>query len=231
MAAASGSRGLGVTQTDMDASRLVFVSVKDAKPKRKVAVPIGDGATWEQFCSQVQTKLKLVGIAAVYLASSGEQVTRLDQLQDIDELYVVEGSARGGQASAAGPAAQDAFLQTHPTTYMSRMGVADTEITPAMSSQLDADADEKGKYARRQGSLQRTMKRVFPGLFQGSLPVTTKDTSSGNPLSPAVEQVRRRIRRRRRSCADPRNLLVLFTLISCLGTVLFVYSRTAAHLP
>ncbi|PRW56787.1 hypothetical protein C2E21_4555 [Chlorella sorokiniana] len=232
MAAASSSRGLGVTQTDMDASRLVFVSVKDAKPKRKVAVPIGDGATWDQFCSQVQTKLKLVGIAAVYLASSGEQVTRLDQLQDIDELYVVEGSARGGQASAAGPAAPDAFLQTHPTTYMSRMGVADTEITPAMSSQLEADADEKGKYARRQGGLQRTMKRVFPGLFQGSLPVTTKDASgSGNPLSPAVEQVRRRIRRRRRSCADPRNLLVLFTLISCLGTVLFVYSRTAAHLP
>lgn len=31
----------------------MFVSVKDAKPKRKVAVPIGDGASWEQFCSQV----------------------------------------------------------------------------------------------------------------------------------------------------------------------------------
>lgn len=56
-------------------------------------------------------------------------------------------------------------------------------------------------------------------------------SSPTNPLSPAVEQVRRRIRRRRRSCADPRNLLILFTLISCLGTVLFVYSRTAAGLP
>lgn len=43
---------------------------------------------------QVQTKLKLVGIEAVYLASSGERVTRLDQLQDIDELYVVEVGAR-----------------------------------------------------------------------------------------------------------------------------------------
>ena len=165
-----------------DASRLVFVSVKDAKPKRKVAVPIGDGATWEQFCGQVrrraptmrrgvrcpatacwwtaripkqdapqrrcscclqpvrarrrwparaeagalslqadplasaaataaplhplrlhhsrplptapqvQAKLKLVGIEAVYLASSGERVTALDQLQDIDELHVVEAS-------------------------------------------------------------------------------------------------------------------------------------------
>jgi hypothetical protein len=39
---------------------------------------------------QVQTKLKLMGIEAIYLASSGERITRLDQLQDIDELYVVE---------------------------------------------------------------------------------------------------------------------------------------------
>ena len=39
---------------------------------------------------QVQSKLKLMGIDAIYLASSGERITRLDQLQDIDELYVVE---------------------------------------------------------------------------------------------------------------------------------------------
>lgn len=48
---------------------------------------------------QVQAKLKLVGIEAIYLASSGERITRLDQLQDIDELYVVE--VRGGPAQLA----------------------------------------------------------------------------------------------------------------------------------
>ncbi|KAL4858541.1 hypothetical protein ACK3TF_001501 [Chlorella vulgaris] len=232
-----GSRGLGVTPADMDASRLVFVSVKDAKPKRKVAVPIGDGTSWDAFCSQVQTKLKLMAIQAVYLASSGEHITRLDQLQDIDELYVVEGAApRGGHSSAAGPdsVGGNGYLQTQPTSYISRMGVADTEITTAQSGRLDPDADS-AKYVRRQTSMQRTLKRAFPSLFQGNgaLPVTTKDLggSSGNPLSPAVEQVRRRIRRRRRACADPRNLLILFTLISCLGTILFVYSRTAQGLP
>ena len=36
-----------------DASRLVFVSVKDAKPKRKVAVPVPDNASWDQFLRQV----------------------------------------------------------------------------------------------------------------------------------------------------------------------------------
>ncbi len=39
---------------------------------------------------------------------------------------------------------------------------------------FDVDSDASQKYAKRQGSLQRTMKRVFPSLFQGSLPVTTK---------------------------------------------------------
>ena len=73
-----------------DASRLVFVSVKDAKPKRKVAVPIPENGSWELFVGQVQTKLKLGGVGDIYLASTGERVVRLDQLQDIDELYVVE---------------------------------------------------------------------------------------------------------------------------------------------
>lgn len=57
---------------------------------------------------------------------------------------------------------------------MHRVGVADTEITPAMSTQLDRDTED-GKYARRQTGVRRTLQRVFPGLFQqGSLPVTTK---------------------------------------------------------
>lgn len=47
----------------------------------------------------------------------------------------------------------------------------------------------------------------------------------------AVEAVRRRIRRRRRALTDPRNLLVMFALVSCLGMMFFIYSRTAVGLP
>jgi hypothetical protein len=88
----------------------------------------------------------------------------------------LQGAApRAGQASAAGPAADgNGYLQTQPTSYVSRLGVADAEISAAMNSRLAADADQSQKYAKRQGSLQRTMKRVFPSLFQGSLPVTNK---------------------------------------------------------
>lgn len=77
----------------MDASRLVFVSVQSAKPRRKVAVPVPDGYTWQDFLQQVQQKLKLTSVESVSLASSGEQITNLDDLQDIDELHVVEGKS------------------------------------------------------------------------------------------------------------------------------------------
>lgn len=67
------------------------MSLRDAKPKRKVAVPIPQGLTWIEFLRTVESKLKLsTGIRDVILASTGETVTSLDQLQDIDELFVVE---------------------------------------------------------------------------------------------------------------------------------------------
>jgi hypothetical protein len=156
-----------------DAARLVFVSVKDAKPKRKVAVPIPEGGAWDQFCRQVQAKLKLLSIDSMYLASSGERITRLDQLQDIDELFVVEGAA-SQQHLQGGSSSSNGYLQQQSVPSIHRVGVADTEITPAMSNQLDVETDSNAKYAKRQTDFQRTLKRVFPNLFQQQLPMTTK---------------------------------------------------------
>ncbi|KAK9809435.1 hypothetical protein WJX73_007028 [Symbiochloris irregularis] len=87
---AAKPRGYGISAQDMEASRLVFVSVKGAKPRRKIAVPVPDSYSWQDFCSQVQTKLKLSGVQSIQLASTGEAVTNIDQLQDIDELHVTE---------------------------------------------------------------------------------------------------------------------------------------------
>ena len=50
------------------------------------------------------------------------------------------------------------------------------------------------------------------------------------PLSP-VEQVRRRIKRRRRTWTDPRTVLIIFALISCFGTLVFVYLKASQGLP
>jgi hypothetical protein len=201
----------------------VFVSVKDAKPKRKVAVPIPEGGSWESFLAQVRSKLKLSGIAAVYLASTGEQVTSLDDLQDIDELHVVAGVPSGAASTSGANGYGSHPINQHPTHAV---GVADAEITPDQYLQLEADTDGNAKYVKRQSSMQRAAKRVFPSFFSAGLPLTKQDLT----LSP-VEQVRRRIRRRRRSWTDPRTLLISFAILSTLGTLALIYYRAAQGLP
>lgn len=42
---------------DMEATRLVFVMLKGAKPMRKVAIPITDTMSWHAFENQVKTTL------------------------------------------------------------------------------------------------------------------------------------------------------------------------------
>jgi hypothetical protein len=42
-----------LSKADMEASRLVFVMTKDAKPTRKVAIPIMEGMSFRSFENQV----------------------------------------------------------------------------------------------------------------------------------------------------------------------------------
>lgn len=239
------SGGYGISSADMDASRLVFVSVPNAKPRRKVAVPVPDGASWESFCSQVQNKLRLRGISSICIASSGEQVLRTDDLQDIDELHVVEAqappavspaqAAAGGNgtsyAAAAAPdgaAASTLSPPQHPQGERHRVGVADMGHYASPQQHRDADSDSEAKYTRRQGTLQRSLTRIFPSMFQPGLPVTTRDAKEG-PSSSAANSGRRR--RRRGHLLSLRNILAAFLLLTCLGTLLFLYVRLGAHLP
>lgn len=56
-----------------------------------------------------------------------------------------------------------------------------------------------------------------------------RDLATGRTPSGTMSNVdsgRKRGRRRRRRWADPRNVLMAFALLCCLGTMLFVYSRT-----
>lgn len=139
-------------------SRLVFVSVQGAKSKRKVAVPITDGMEWQTFVDTVRLKLKLSGVGDVYLASTGETVKGLEQLNDIDEVHVVETVG-----------AMD------PSVVMEQQR-KNAEITPGGGSQKEEESVYASKYVKKQSDLQRAMKRMMPGLFMnaGTLPLTTK---------------------------------------------------------
>lgn len=75
----------------------MFVKLKDAPPqRRRVAIPLAEGMAWETFLAQVTQKLKLTGVETVQLASTGEAISSLDQLQDIDDLLITEVGARAG---------------------------------------------------------------------------------------------------------------------------------------
>lgn len=236
------SGGYGISSTDIEASRLVFVSVKDAKPRRKVAVPVPDGASWESFCSQVQSKLRLRGVSSVYLASSGEHVLRTADLQDIDELFVVEAqplpaispaqAASGGNGTSYAPAAASsgatASTQSSPQHLQGerhRVSIADMGHSASKQPpNRDSDSDSEAKYTRRQGALQRSLSRVIPSMFQPGLPITTRDTKESGAANS-------RRRRRGGRLMTLRNVLAAFLLLSCLGTLLFLYARLGAHLP
>jgi hypothetical protein len=43
-----------------------------------------------------------------------------------------------------------------------------------MPAGLDDEGDGSGKYVKRVGSARRTLQRLFPGVFQPTLPVTTR---------------------------------------------------------
>lgn len=64
------------------------------------------------------------------------------------------------------------------STFMDGKGQvrsSDVEITPDMAAKLEVDSNYESKYVKKQSDMQRTMKRMLPGLFrQNSLPVTTR---------------------------------------------------------
>ncbi|KAJ9533129.1 hypothetical protein QJQ45_018230 [Haematococcus lacustris] len=236
-----------------DASRLVFVFVRDAKPKRKVAVPVPDSFTWQDFLSQVKTKLKLStwGSMDMYLASSGQKVTSLDELQDIDELMVVE-----GQAPAAVPVQSFAVEASRAQTpYMAEpaMEVANGQVqflasdrhkmvvgpdtaTPPSSARAvpDGDEDSKAKYSRRAHPLRRLLQRLLPAAFAPSLPVSTRDLAPGTPgtapadtdKGTAITRLGRR-KKGKRSSLTLGAALMAVAVVFCLVTMIWFMLRGA----
>ncbi|GLC44146.1 hypothetical protein PLESTB_000924500 [Pleodorina starrii] len=233
-----------ITKTDMEASRLVFVFVKDVRPKRKVAVPVPDGYTWQDFIQQVKSKLRITGVSEVFLASSGQKVTSLDELQDIDELCVVEGiesHALNGQIPLASEAALRSGMapstsEIHPQAAQQAEPRAQllVDSSKRKMSAVDGGGSSSGiavvddkKYARRPPAWKRTLQRFLPSLFQPGLPITTKDAAAAEERGSSVPGARRP--RRRRAGLSTRDVLMLLAICCCLAT-LFWFMRSNVKL-
>ena len=155
-----------------------------------------DGYTWEAFLDQVCQRLKLSGVAALYLSSTGERVTSLECLQDIDELVAVDADASSGAAAAAAAARARSGAVAGPSSHhrSSEIGPADSgngygnnnssNSNGASMSAMEVDYydDEGGdrKYQPRRGVLDRLVGRFFPGSLGASSLATS---SSGLPLT------------------------------------------------
>ncbi|KAG1658425.1 hypothetical protein FOA52_009607 [Chlamydomonas sp. UWO 241] len=208
-----GTPGGRMSKQDMEASRLVFVYVQDAKPKRKVAVPVPDGYTWLEFLNQVRSKLRITGVKEVTMASTGHKVTSLDELQDIDELCVVEGA----EPTVAPPAVASTSTTTPNGKAFPRQQSA-SEAHKISMGVGSGGADDQGKYRERPSGLKRALQKLVPSLFSPGLPVTNSDTGTSGGSG-----VRSGVRRRRGGrLLTLRTLLMAAAVVSCIATMLWL---------
>lgn len=241
-----------MSKADLEASRLVFVYLAQSKPKRKVAIPVPDSYTWEQFLTQVKTRLRLTGVRDIYLASSGAKVRGVGELQDIDELCVVEaptdeilgvvgismqagGEAPGGEIEpqdSLGGAASSSMRQA--PARMSSLALERHRSSvpngagPSGPGPHGVDWEDDDKYARKAHPIKRTMQRLLPGLFRAnSLPLTMREAESADGSGGKAPKRRRP----RRSKFTAQNALAIMAIVSCFGTMVFFFTRVSQNAP
>ena len=87
---------------------MVFVSVRgrDAalpRTRRKRALGVPDGTSYDAFVAQLCARLQLRGVKAIFHAASGAPVRSLDEVADVEDLEV-EARALAPRAAAGGTA-------------------------------------------------------------------------------------------------------------------------------
>ena len=140
----------------MEAKRVVFVSLKSSnasgetsqKNRRKRALGIEEGATWEEFEAAVRARLQIAGVRAVYHASTGERVRAVEDVRDIEDLIVEEDEgARMMDGSVGSP---------------SPLRAANVGRGTSASGRGDAEDDDDGKSKPKRLSVM--LANVIPGL-------------------------------------------------------------------
>lgn len=212
-----------LAKKDVEASKLVFVYLRGAKPKRKVALAVSDSMSWSTFIMQVEKKLRMTKtVASIWYANGGSQVTSVDQLQDIDELEVeeetpgdgiidgsevlllngaVNGHGIGGDFNDMNNRQQMSAVSSPPSMTVSLQQDAAIRKQHAQQHQgidvnLAGDEEEGNKYQRR-GTMFQRIRRMFPA----------KTNISGTTMSPSATSTKRR------ALSTTQYILIFFALL------------------
>eukprot|EP01026_Neomeris_dumetosa_P084144 TRINITY_DN98328_c0_g1_i4.p2 TRINITY_DN98328_c0_g1~~TRINITY_DN98328_c0_g1_i4.p2 ORF type:complete len:221 (-),score=18.06 TRINITY_DN98328_c0_g1_i4:443-1105(-) len=182
----SASKGYGISKTDIEASRLVFLTLKGAKPRRKVAVAISEGSTWNQFLEQIKIKLKIRGVGNIQLSQSGEFIHSLDVLQDIDEL-IVEESTQSPSISTSKPNSVFPRSQKDVHDGFKQQQYSDHERIVVSADVGEVVGEDEGndsvKYAKKSGIVKRTIQKLFPQWYSQTLPVLNRPNHNDRSAS------------------------------------------------
>ncbi len=128
---------------------MVFVSVRgrDAalpRTRRKRALGVADGTTWEAFSALVCTRLSLRGVKGIYHAASGAPLRAMEELQDIEDLEV---EAR--PAACSGSVDRSAVCRARADACALRCALQEVEEDAPPTSGGRGAANGVGGHARR----------------------------------------------------------------------------------
>ena len=191
---------------------------------------MSETATWDEFCALICARLQLSRVRAVFHASTMSPLTSMDELQDIEDL-VVEGDEIAGARVGAAPGGASA-------------GIGGRTGGSAPGPALTMDEDGEDKYRKKAPLHVQLMQQIAPGLTAkiGTRADTLDAMESGRKAGGHGRHEEGRTptkgagrRRGALGCGhrrtDPRTVIVGLSLLSCIATMILLYSRLARTLP
>ena len=191
---------------------------------------VSETATWDEFCALICARLQLSRVRAVFHASTMSPLTSMDELQDIEDL-VVEGDEIAGARVGAAPGGASA-------------GIGGRTGGSAPGPALTMDEDGEDKYRKKAPLHVQLMQQIAPGLTAkiGTRADTLDAMESGRKAGGHGRHEEGRTPTkgagRRRGAiggghrrTDPRTVIVGLSLLSCIATMILLYSRLARTLP